>query len=110
MNGVSARQCRSASREDRVGKVKEFRGRERRKVNQQLYILADRIIEYARRFPKLIIAMENLNGIRIFKNQENSTSAFTANSSENSEHIFIEFKGGASMPKLQYKIQQRIMP
>lgn len=62
---------------NRVRKVKELRGRERRKVNQQLDILADRIIEYARQFPKLIIVMENPNGIRSFKNQENSTNTFT---------------------------------
>jgi len=70
VNGVSARQRHSTSREDRVGKVKELRGRERRKVNQQLHILTDRIIEYARRFPKLIIVMENLNGIRSFKTKK----------------------------------------
>jgi len=45
-------------------KVKELRGKERRKVNQQLHIIANQVIAYAKQFPKPIIVMENLNGIR----------------------------------------------
>jgi putative transposase len=45
-------------------KVKELKGKEKRKVNQQLHIIANQIIEYTKRFPKSIIVMENLNGIR----------------------------------------------
>jgi len=45
-------------------KVKELKGRERYKVNQQLHIIANQIIAYAKQFPKPVIAMENLNGIR----------------------------------------------
>jgi len=45
-------------------KVKELKGREKRKVNQQLHIIANQIIEYAKQFPKPVIVMENLNGIR----------------------------------------------
>jgi IS605 OrfB family transposase len=45
-------------------KVKELSCKEKRKVNQQLHIIANQIIQYARQFPKPIIVMENLNGIR----------------------------------------------
>jgi IS605 OrfB family transposase len=45
-------------------KVEELRGKEKRKVNQQLHIIANQIIEYAKQFPKPVIVMENLNGIR----------------------------------------------
>jgi len=45
-------------------KVKELRGRERRKVNQQLHIIANRIVAYAKQFPKPVIVMEDLTGIR----------------------------------------------
>ena len=45
-------------------KVKELGVRERRKVNQQLHIIANQIIEYAKQFPKPVIVMENLCGIR----------------------------------------------
>ena len=47
-----------------IGKVKELKGKERRKVNQQLHIIANQIVEYAKQFPKPVIVMENLNGIR----------------------------------------------
>jgi IS605 OrfB family transposase len=45
-------------------KVKELKGRERRKVNQQLHIIANQIVAYAKQFPKPVIVMEDLNGIR----------------------------------------------
>jgi len=45
-------------------KVKELKGREKRKVNQQLHIIANKIIAYAKQFPKPVIVMEDLNGIR----------------------------------------------
>jgi len=45
-------------------KVKELGRRERRKVNQQLHVTANQIIAYAKQFPKPVIVMENLNGIR----------------------------------------------
>jgi len=45
-------------------KVKELRGKEKRKINQQLHIIANQIIVYAKQFLKPIIVMENLNGIR----------------------------------------------
>jgi len=45
-------------------KVKELKGRERRKVSQQLHIIANQIVAYAKQFPKPLIVMEDLNGIR----------------------------------------------
>jgi len=46
-------------------KVKELKGKERDKVNQELHIIANQIVEYAKQFQKPVIVMENLNGIRI---------------------------------------------
>jgi len=58
-------------------KVKELRGKEKRKVNQQLHIIANQIIAYAKQFPKPIIVMENLNGIRKnFKKTKNLNRRF----------------------------------
>jgi len=45
-------------------KVKELKGREKRKVEQQLHIIANQIIAYAKQFPKPVIAMEDLTDIR----------------------------------------------
>lgn len=45
-------------------KVKKLKGRERRKVEQQLHIIANQIIAYTKQFPKPIIVMEDLTGIR----------------------------------------------
>jgi IS605 OrfB family transposase len=45
-------------------KVKELKGKERRKVNQQLHIIANQIIAYAKQFPKPVIVMEDLTEIR----------------------------------------------
>jgi len=47
-----------------IKKVKELRGKERRKINQQLHIVANQIVAYAKQFPKPIIVMEDLTGIR----------------------------------------------
>jgi len=45
-------------------KVETLRGKEKRKVNQHLHIVANQVIAYVKQFPKPIIVMENLNGIR----------------------------------------------
>jgi putative transposase len=45
-------------------KVKELKGKERRKVDQQLHIIVNQIVAYAKQFPKPIIVMEDLTGIR----------------------------------------------
>jgi len=55
---------RKLQEKNRIGKVKELKGKEKRKVSQQLHIIANQIIEYAKQFPKSVIVMEDLNGIR----------------------------------------------
>ena len=45
-------------------KVKELKGKEKRRVNQQLHIIANQILDYAKQFPKPIIVMEDLSGVR----------------------------------------------
>ncbi len=55
---------RNLGRKKLLKKIKEIKGREKRKVNQQLHIIANQIIRYTKQFPNPIIVMENLNGIR----------------------------------------------
>jgi len=54
---------RKLQEKHRFGEIK-IKHRERRKVNQQLHIIANQIIEYVKQFQKPLIVMENLNGIR----------------------------------------------
>jgi IS605 OrfB family transposase len=53
-------------------KVKELKGKERRKVNQQLHVIANQVIAYAKQFPRPMIVMEDLTGIRdsFYKSKE----------------------------------------
>jgi len=55
---------RKLQKKNRIGKVKKLKGRERRKVNQQLHLIANEIVAYAKQFPKPIIVMEDLTRIR----------------------------------------------
>ena len=64
IRGLYSHIRRKLQEKNRVGKVKKLKGKERRRVNQQLHIIANQIIEYAKQFPKPVIVMENLNGIR----------------------------------------------
>lgn len=45
-------------------KIKAIERKEEHKVNQQLQILANEVVEYVKQFPKPIIVMEDLNGLR----------------------------------------------
>ncbi len=77
IRGLYSHIRRKLQERHRLGKIKEFKGRERRKVNQQLHIIANQIIAYAKQFPKPIIVMENLNGIRRnFKKSKNLNRRF----------------------------------
>ena len=64
IRGLHAHIRRRLQEKHRFGKVKELRGREKRKVNQQLHIIANGIVAYAKQFPKPVIVMEDLNGVR----------------------------------------------
>jgi IS605 OrfB family transposase len=55
---------RSLQRKNLLKKVKELGRRERNKVNQQLHIMANQIIAYAKQFPKPVIVMEDLRNVR----------------------------------------------
>jgi len=63
LRGLYGHIRRKLQEKHRIGKTK-IKHRERRKVNQQLHIIANQIIEYVKQFQKPVIAMENLNGIR----------------------------------------------
>ncbi len=64
IRGLYSHIRRILQKKGRVGKVKGLKEKEKRKVNQQLHIIANQIIAYAKQFPKPVIVMENLNGIR----------------------------------------------
>jgi putative transposase len=55
---------RTLQKKHRVGKLKKLKEKERRKVNQQLHIIANQIVAYAKQFSKPIVVMEELKGIR----------------------------------------------
>ena len=45
-------------------KIKDMERKERRKVNQQLHIIANQVVEYVKQFPSPVVVMEDLNGLR----------------------------------------------
>ena len=55
---------RNLQRKKRLDLVKRFGHKEERMVNQQLHIIANEIVAYAKQFEKPVIAMEKLDGIR----------------------------------------------
>jgi len=76
LRGLYSHIRRKLQEKRRVGKTK-IKRRERRKVNQQLHIIANQIIEYAKQFPKPVIVMGNLDGIRRnFKRSKNLNRRF----------------------------------
>ncbi len=64
IRGLYSHIRRKLQKKKLLRKVKELESRERRKVNQQLHIIANQIVQYAKQFPKPVIIMDNLNGIR----------------------------------------------
>ncbi|MBC7113184.1 MAG: IS200/IS605 family element transposase accessory protein TnpB [Candidatus Methanomethyliales bacterium] len=77
IRGLYSHIRRRLQEKNRIGKIKELRGREERKVTQQLHIIANEIIAYTKQFPKPVIVMENLNGIRNnFKNSKKINKRF----------------------------------
>jgi len=77
IRGLYAHIRRKLQEKHRIGKVKKLKGKEKHKVEQQLHITANQIIEYAKQFPKPVIVMERLNGIRNnFKKSKNLNKRF----------------------------------
>ncbi len=55
---------RNLQRKKRIDLVKQISHKEERIVNQQLHIIANEIVSYAKQFEKPVIVMEKLDGIR----------------------------------------------
>ena len=64
IRGKYAHIRRNLQRKRRLDLVKRFGHKEERMVNQQLHIIANEIVAYAKQFEKPVIAMEKLDGIR----------------------------------------------
>jgi len=64
IRGLYGHVRRNLQKKKLLKKVKELKGKECRKVNQQLHIIANQIIQYAKQFPNPVIVMEDLRGIR----------------------------------------------
>ena len=64
IRGLYAHIRRRLGEKKLLKKIKGLGRRERQKVNQQLHIIANEIIEYAKQFHRPVIVMENLKGIR----------------------------------------------
>jgi len=71
IRGKYAHIRRNLQRKKRMDLVKQIGHKEKRIVNQQLHIIANEIIAYAKQFEKPVIAMEKLDGIR--ENMNSST-------------------------------------
>jgi len=71
IRGKYAHIRRNLQRKKRLDLVKQFGHKEERVVNQQLHIIANEIVAYAKQFEKPVIAMEELDGIR--ENMNGST-------------------------------------
>jgi len=83
LRGLYSHIRRKLQEKHRFGEIK-IKHRERRRVNQQLHVIANQIIEYAKQFQKPVIVMENLNGIRRnFKRSKNLNRRFHSPRSEN---------------------------
>ena len=77
IRGLYAHIRRRLGEKKLLKKIKELGRRERRKVNQQLHMIANEIIEYAKQFHRPVIVMENLKGIREnFKKAKNLNRRF----------------------------------
>lgn len=73
-------------------KVKELGCEKSHKINQQLHITANQIIQYAKQFYKPVIVMENLNGIRSnFKKSKKLNKRFHSLPSRKLK-VIIEYK------------------
>jgi len=64
IRGKYAHIRRNLQRKKRLDLVKRIGSKEKRMVNQQLHTIAKEVVEYAKQFPKPVIAMEALDGIR----------------------------------------------
>jgi len=64
IRGKYAHIRRNLQRRKRLDLVKRIGCKEKRTVNQQLHVIANEIVAYAKQFPKPVIAMEKLSGIR----------------------------------------------
>lgn len=77
VRGLYSHVRRKLQEKKRLGKVKGLRDKERRKVNPQLHIIANQIVEYAKQFSEPVIVMEELKGIRKnFKKSKNLNRRF----------------------------------
>jgi len=64
IRGLYSHVRRKLQKKKLLKKIKVVGRKEKRKVNQQLHIMANQVVEYAKQFPNPIMAMENLKGIR----------------------------------------------
>ena len=90
-------------------KVKEIGVKERRKVNQQLHIIANHIIAYTKQFPKPVIIIEDLNGIRRnFKRSKKLNKHFHSLPFRKLQTI-IEYKANLEGIEVEYLTERETM-
>ena len=83
-------------------KIKEVRKREKNKVNQQLHIIANQIVAYAKQFPKPMMVMEDLYGIRNnFKKSERLNRRFHSLPFRRLR-LYVEYKENLEGIKVRY--------
>lgn len=83
-------------------KIKAIESKEKRKVNQQLHILANQVVKYAKQFPKPIIAIENLNGLRGHMNFSKSLNKRVHSMPYRKLQTYIEYKANLEGIEVRY--------
>jgi len=83
-------------------KVKAIGKKERRKVDQQLHILANHVVKYAKQFPNSIIAMEDLNGLRERMKFSKRTNRRVHSMPYHKLQTYIEYKANLAGIEVKY--------
>ncbi len=83
-------------------KIKEIGSKEKRIVNQQLHIVANQIIAYAKQFSKPVIAMEDLNGLRRHMNFSKRMNRLMHSMHYRKLQLYIEYKANIEKIEVRY--------
>ncbi len=83
-------------------KIKEIGSKEKRIINQQLHILANQIIAYAKQFSKPVIAMEDLNGLKKHMSFSKKLNRRVHSMPYRKLQLYIEYKANIEKIEVRY--------
>lgn len=82
--------------------LKEIGEKERRKVDQQLHIVTNQVIEHVKQFPKPVIAMEDLKGLRKHMNFSKRMNRRVYSMPYRKLQAYIEYKANLEGIEVRY--------